>query len=114
MTHHYRINGSMIQQFSGKPVSIIGTVSKIHPSGNVLDLETSDQQHIVVRSSDHIVDVNPGNIIEVLGEVDNRNQIACDTIVTFEPEQTANFDMDMYNQAVMLFQHYPQDYLVNL
>ncbi len=79
------------------------------------------------------VDVNAGSIIEVLGNVDNRNQIVCDTIVTFEPEQTANFgkktnfhcvffqsfeliylDMDMYNQAVMLFQHYPQDYLVNL
>ena len=78
------------------------------------------------------VDVNAGSIIEVLGDVDNRNQISCDTIVTFEPEQTANFgknkikkdrvkyfiliylDMDMYNQAVMLFQHYPQDYLVNL
>ncbi|CAF5101698.1 unnamed protein product, partial [Rotaria socialis] len=28
MSHHYRINGSMLQQFSGKPVSIIGTVSK--------------------------------------------------------------------------------------
>ena len=76
------------------------------------------------------MNVDAGSIIEVLGNVDNRNQIACDTIVTFEPEQTANFgnkflqsfprfqavslDMDMYNQAVMLFQHYPQDYLVNL
>ncbi len=78
------------------------------------------------------VDVNAGSVIEVLGNVDNRNQIVCDTIVTFEPEQTADFgnkneiinlqkkyslfylDMDMYNQAVMLFQHYPQDYLVNL
>lgn len=29
MSHHYRINGSMIQQFAGKPVSIIGTVSKV-------------------------------------------------------------------------------------
>lgn len=29
MSHHYRINGSMIQQFNGKPVSIIGTVSKV-------------------------------------------------------------------------------------
>ncbi|CAF0911517.1 unnamed protein product [Rotaria sordida] len=113
MSHHYRINGSMLQQFNEKPVSIIGTVTKIHPSGNIIDLETSDKQHIVVRLSEQ-VDVNAGSIIEVLGNVDNRNQIVCDTIVTFEPEQTANFDMDMYNQAVMLFQHYPQDYLVNL
>ncbi|CAF0823364.1 unnamed protein product [Adineta steineri] len=113
MSHHYRINGSMIQQYSGKPVSIIGTVSKVHPSGNVIDLETSDKQHIVVRSSEN-VNVESGSIIEVLGNVDNRNQIECDMIVAFEPEQTANFDMDMYNQAVMLFQHYPQDYLVNL
>jgi hypothetical protein len=37
------------------------------------------------------VDVNAGSIIEVLGNVDNRNQIIGDTIVTFEPEQTANF-----------------------
>jgi hypothetical protein len=37
------------------------------------------------------VDVNAGSIIEVLGNVDNRNQIVCDTIITFEPEQTANF-----------------------
>jgi len=29
MSHHYRINGSMIQQFSGKPVSLIGIVSKV-------------------------------------------------------------------------------------
>ena len=73
----------------------------------------------------------PGSIIEVLGNVDNRNQILCETLVTFDSEQTANFgknrgeellrtrfsprlDLDMYNQAVMLFQHYPQDYLVNL
>jgi len=70
-------------------------------------LETSDKQHIVVRSSAHVcrksrvcslgtivyikVDVNAGSIIEVLGNVDNRNQITCDTIVEFEPEQTANF-----------------------
>jgi hypothetical protein len=37
------------------------------------------------------VDVNSGNIIEVLGNVDNRNQIICDSIVTFEPEATTNF-----------------------
>jgi hypothetical protein len=37
------------------------------------------------------VDVNSGSIIEVLGNIDNRNQIIGDTIVTFEPEQTANF-----------------------
>jgi hypothetical protein len=37
------------------------------------------------------VDVNAGSIIEVLGNVDNRNQIICDNIITFEPEQTANF-----------------------
>jgi hypothetical protein len=37
------------------------------------------------------VDVSSGSIIEVLGNVDNRNQIICDNIVTFEPEQTANF-----------------------
>ncbi|CAM4881975.1 unnamed protein product [Rotaria socialis] len=104
MSHHYRINGSMLQQFSGKPV---------HPTGNVIDLETSDKQHIVVRSTERVA-VDAGSIIEVLGNVDNRNQIICDSVITFEPEQTANFDMDMYNQAVLLFQHYPQDYLVNL
>ncbi len=73
-------------------------------------METSDKQHIVVRLSEHVcqkmkslivfffikiisikVDVNAGSIIEVLGNVDNRNQIIGDTIVTFEPEQTANF-----------------------
>lgn len=32
MSHHYRINGSMIQQYTGKPVSIIGTVSKVRRS----------------------------------------------------------------------------------
>lgn len=88
----------------------------------------------ICYEEDHFIqaDVNAGSIIEVLGNVDNRNQIACDNIIAFEPEQTANFgentvlvfmtifivfidlDMDMYNQAVMLFQHYPQDYLVNL
>jgi hypothetical protein len=30
MSHHYRINGSMIHQFTGKPVSLIGTVSKVN------------------------------------------------------------------------------------
>jgi hypothetical protein len=30
MSHYYRINGSMIEQFSGKPVSIIGTVTKVN------------------------------------------------------------------------------------
>ena len=80
-------------------------------------------------------DVASGSLIEVLGNVDNRNQVQCETLLTFENEQTANFgkktkrnetkrktfecfvvrlDMEMYNQAVMLFQHYPQDYLVNL
>jgi hypothetical protein len=37
------------------------------------------------------VDINAGSIIEVLGNVDNRNQIVGETIVTFQPEQTANF-----------------------
>ena len=54
MSHHYRINGSMIQQFAGKSVSLIGTVSKVHPSGNVIDLETTDKQHIVVRLNEAV------------------------------------------------------------
>lgn len=37
MSHHYRINGSMIQQFSGKPVSIIGTVNKVKNDSNFLN-----------------------------------------------------------------------------
>lgn len=36
-------------------------------------------------------DVSAGSIIEVLGNVDSRNQIACDNIIAFEAEQTANF-----------------------
>jgi hypothetical protein len=44
----------MIQQFGGKPVSLIGTVSKVHPSGNIIDLETSDKQHIVVRLTENV------------------------------------------------------------
>jgi hypothetical protein len=36
-------------------------------------------------------DVGSGSIIEVLGNVDNRNQIECETLVPFEAEQTANF-----------------------
>ena len=70
MSHHYRINGSMIQQFAGKPVSLIGTVNKVkensvrfyrktffvqvHPAGNAIDLETTDKQNIVVRLTDPV------------------------------------------------------------
>jgi hypothetical protein len=38
MSHHYRINGSMIQQFAGKPVSLIGTVSKVNDEQSFDDL----------------------------------------------------------------------------
>jgi hypothetical protein len=49
------------------------------------------------------VDVNPGSIIEVLGNVDNRNQINCDTIVEFEPEQTANFGKIRQKKTIEIF-----------
>ena len=75
-------------------MKIFKNIVQVHPAGNVIDLETSDKQHIVVRSSDQ-VNVNTGSIIEVLGDVDNRNQINCETIIAFEPEQTANFGKNL-------------------
>jgi hypothetical protein len=137
----------MIQQFSGKPVSIIGTVSKVHPAGNVIDLETSDKQHIVVRSTERVcktISIDFSDIfvfrlmsmlvvllkslamliieikllVRLLLHLNlNKRLISVKKNILLFVSSCLNLvdlDMDMYNQAVMLFQHYPQDYIVNV
>ncbi|CAF1639148.1 unnamed protein product, partial [Didymodactylos carnosus] len=85
----------------------------IHPSGEHIEIEASDKQNIVVVRLKTPMDSN-AKIVEITGTVDGRNQIVCDSCVAFTDEQCANFDMDVYNQAVMLFNHFKDHYIMTV
>ncbi|CAF0934693.1 unnamed protein product [Didymodactylos carnosus] len=89
---HSRINGSMLSQFVNKPVCVIGEVKNIDPSGEHIEIEASDKKNITVIHLKTPLD-SDAKIVEITGMVDGRNQLVCDTCITFTDEQCQNFGL---------------------
>jgi len=101
-----RVNGSMLREYQGKNVCLIGTVSNVDKSGYAFQLTTSDQQNVSIRLLEPLQDMLHG-VVEVVGSVSGSNQITCTNYTQFSEEMTQNFDMESYNKAVIMMHKFP-------
>ncbi|CAF0788635.1 unnamed protein product [Didymodactylos carnosus] len=65
---------------------------RIDPSGEHIEIEASDKKNITVIHLKTPLD-SDAKIVEITGMVDGRNQLVCDTCITFTDEQCQNFGL---------------------
>jgi len=101
-----RVNGSMLREYQGKNVCLIGTVSNVDKSGYSFQLTTSDQQNVAVRLQEPLQDMIAG-VVEIIGMVTGPSQVTCSGYIQFSDEMSQSFDMEQYNKAVTLMHKFP-------
>ncbi|GAB1600404.1 replication protein A 14 kDa subunit-like, partial [Argonauta hians] len=106
-----RITGSMMENYQGRKVSLIGLAEGVDSSGQTFLLKTSDKCDVKVYLAEPLNEY-VGGLTEVFGEVSSMSSINCFDYVLFTKEQAASFDMDMYNTAISMTSKYSQYYKV--
>ncbi|XP_023223347.1 replication protein A 14 kDa subunit-like [Centruroides sculpturatus] len=109
-TTKYRINGTLLSQYQGKNVCLLGCVIQRDSNGMSFKLKASDNQIVVIQMKEPIQDSLEG-LVEVQGTVTPRNSVLCDHYVEFPSDSASNFDMNLYNEAVQLMAQYPNYYI---
>ncbi|KFM80865.1 Replication protein A subunit, partial [Stegodyphus mimosarum] len=104
-----RVNGSMLSEYIGQPVCLLGEVIQVEPSGKGFKVKASDNQLVSVQGSAPVYDI--GGIVEVHGIASLNNTIQGQHIVPFEREVTENFDLSLYNEAVLLMSRHRDHYI---
>ncbi|XP_046412669.1 replication protein A 14 kDa subunit-like [Neodiprion fabricii] len=96
-----RINGQLVSQHIGDQIILLGSINKINPSGTSMELKTSDNMIITVSLSEPI-DSHLEGYIEVHGTVQSKSSISCSNFVRFPNEMTEKFDLEQYNDLILL------------
>ncbi|CAM1297704.1 RPA3 (predicted) [Pycnogonum litorale] len=105
-----RINGSMMSDFHGKLVCLLGQVAGVDPNGMSFKLRACDGQIVTVQTSQAIQD-NLEGMIEVVGTVTPRNTVMCTSYSAIPEEMTRDFDKASYNEAVQLLGRHDSKYI---
>jgi len=103
-----RVNGSMLKDYQGKNVCLIGTVSNVDRTGFSFQLTSSDQQPVAIQLHEPLQDMIEG-LVEVVGEVTGPGQVTCTNYVQFSVEMTNSFDMEAYNKTLTMMHKFPQN-----
>ncbi|XP_059175425.1 replication protein A 14 kDa subunit-like [Physella acuta] len=93
-----RINGSLLHNYIGKQVCLVGLPKNVENSGNFFTLTTCDNQDVRIQMQAPI-NQRISSVTEVHGTVTARNSLQCDNIVVF-PEGSENFDMSLYQSSI--------------
>lgn len=105
-----RINGSLMGNFVGKAVCLLGKAGMIDSSGRSFQLTTSDDQKVTVRLQEPFQDLIH-DLIEVHGNVVNRTEILCSSFVLFPESASKDFDLESYDKAVRMMNSFPEHYI---
>ncbi|KAF2353834.1 Replication factor A protein 3 [Trinorchestia longiramus] len=95
-----RVNGSLLPQFNGKGVVVLGKVLNVDPNGMSVTLRTSDGKTINLVFNQPLME-NLEGIVEVHGTCSG-SQVHCESYYMLPIDTIENFDMDAYDQAVQL------------
>ncbi|XP_045168631.2 uncharacterized protein LOC123531594 [Mercenaria mercenaria] len=104
-----RVNASMLPSFHGRNVSVLGMAKDVDSNGTAFTLTSCDGSDIRVNMQEPLSEYVSG-LTEVQGQVDGRNNIQCQTYITFPEEVSQKFNMENYNAAVELMARCPQFY----
>ncbi|CAH3147699.1 replication protein A 14 kDa subunit [Pocillopora verrucosa] len=98
-----RVNASMLTQYSGKTVCLVGNVTEISSNGAELKLMACDHK-VVKVTLDVPLDEKLQGAVEVIGRVENNCSLSGHRIIPYSND----FDLDAYSQAVSLAADFPE------
>ncbi|RUS87800.1 hypothetical protein EGW08_004465 [Elysia chlorotica] len=105
-----RVNGSLLPNYMGRQVCLLGMAKNVDSSGNFFTLTTSDNQDVRIQMQQPL-DVHVAGLTEVHGQVASRNSVTCENVVVFSDEATEKFDMALYQKALELTQRCSNHYI---
>ncbi|EEB17020.1 Replication protein A 14 kDa subunit, putative [Pediculus humanus corporis] len=78
-----KVNGKFLSDFSGKPITILGKVIKVHSNGTLFEMKSTDNQIITVILNEPLSE-NLEGWIEVRGNGQGRNSVICHKILNLD------------------------------
>nr|BAN20596.1 unkown protein [Riptortus pedestris] len=99
-------NGTYLQKYTGKAVTLVGVVILVNPNGMSFDLKTPDLQIVTVQMRKPLKEPVSG-LVEVQGIVSGRNNIICDYYLVFAKEIADTYDQDLTNETIQIIQNVP-------
>uniref|UniRef100_A0A0B6ZMJ7 Replication protein A 14 kDa subunit n=1 Tax=Arion vulgaris TaxID=1028688 RepID=A0A0B6ZMJ7_9EUPU len=94
-----RVNASLLPNFHGKHVCLLGSAKNVDNSGHYFTLVASDNQDVRIQMQEPLNQRVTG-LVEVHGTVISRNSVRCENLVVFSDEASQKFDMALYQKAV--------------
>lgn len=97
------MNASMLPQFSGKLVCLVGNVTEISSNGAELKLMACDQK-IVKVTLDVPLDEKLEGAVEVIGRVERNCSLSVQRIIPY----SSDFNLEDYGEVVSLAADFPE------
>lgn len=94
-----KVNGKFLQQYSGKPISILGQILKVHTNGSSFEMKSTDNQVINVILSDVLQEPLDG-WVEVRGTAQGKTNVICNHFIQLPKEMTAKFSPEDLNELI--------------
>ncbi|XP_015367746.1 PREDICTED: uncharacterized protein LOC107164432 [Diuraphis noxia] len=100
------VNGSFLQKFTDKPVTLIGNVLKVSPDGKSVTMQTTDD-HVVTVNFHEPIDSSLDGWVEVHGLAKDKGTVAGGSYYNLPSSITDDFDKSQFNEAVLLLCNLP-------
>ncbi|XP_026813279.1 replication protein A 14 kDa subunit-like [Rhopalosiphum maidis] len=95
------VNGSFLQKFANKPVTLIGNVLKVNPDGKSVTMQTTDDQVVTVNFHEPVESSLDG-WVEVHGLVKDKGTVAGESYYNLPSSITDDFEKPQFNETVSL------------
>lgn len=100
-----RVTGAMLATnvYNGKVVTVLGKITgSIDPTGKYLHIQTTDNVKLQIRFPQPLMEPLTG-YLDINGRVTNKTEILCLNYVTLNEDMMKNFDGDLFNRAVDIY-----------
>ena len=105
-----RVNGEQLQEYKGRNVCLLGRPHQRSADTNQFELTTSDNKKVLIKLKASIRD-QLSDVVEVYGEVDEKGNINAVNYSTFDEHLIQNFDMELYNETLIMMGQLPKFYV---
>ncbi|XP_050430349.1 uncharacterized protein LOC126839230 isoform X2 [Adelges cooleyi] len=95
------VNGSYLQKFVGKPITLIGSILKVNSNGMSVTLQSTDNQ-VVTATFHEPIDSCIDGWLEVHGFVQDKATISGDNYFNLPSSITNDFDKNQFDETVGL------------
>jgi len=95
------VNGSYLQKYIDKPVTLIGNILKVGSDGKTITLQTTDD-HVVTINFHEPIDGPLDGWIEVQGFAKDKGTVGGESYYNLPSSITDDFDKQQFNETVGL------------